>query len=344
MKVNKKVLAKLESVYAVSPIELDKKVHFLAATEGHGACLLFTPPDWEMSYVWDGPGGTMGIVPFPGTIHAFLAIQKFFPNFQSEHAGIVYAEAEDNIRKPWNVHRVIDLPFVHRFDIIQVGAELFVIAATVCGGKAFPDDWSKPGAVYIGRIPNDSHDVWSIEPILEGLHKNHGMHVTNIGGERVVLIGAKEGLFKIKVPENPRSSWQYKCLIDHEISDIYVSDVDEDGEVEIVTIEPFHGNELVIYKSSGGLWQPVYKTAIDFGHVVWGGEIPGKSGILVGNRGGEKALVRLYLEGYDLRTMDRLDIDKGVGPTQIAVIHEKGRDLIFSANHAVGEVALYEIS
>ncbi len=55
MKVNKKVLAKLESVYAVSSIELDGKVYFLAATEGHGACLLFTPPDWEMSHVWDGP-------------------------------------------------------------------------------------------------------------------------------------------------------------------------------------------------------------------------------------------------------------------------------------------------
>ena len=59
--------------------------------------------------------------------------------------------------------------------------------------------------------------------------------------------------------------------------------------------------------------------------------------------GGGKELMWLCPEGRNLRTINRIDIDKGVGPTQIAVIHKKEGDLIFSANHGVGEVAFYEI-
>ena len=57
MQIVKKTIAALESIYVVCPIELDGQTHLLAATEGHGKCLLFSPPDWTVSVVWDKPGG-----------------------------------------------------------------------------------------------------------------------------------------------------------------------------------------------------------------------------------------------------------------------------------------------
>ena len=186
-------------------------------------------------------------------------------------------------------------------------------------------------------------------PIFKGITKNHGLHITQMSGKRVLLVGGSEGLFRFSVPSRPDGQWDKERLIDHEVSDIFVSDLDDDDRHEIVTIEPFHGDQLVIYKEIGKGWQPVARKQLNFGHVVWTGRIGGRSCIVAGSRGGMKNLELLYLQEPALLSEGRAGlrtqlIDSGVGPTQVAVVHEKKRDLIFSANNAVGEVAMYELT
>lgn len=343
MNVKKQILAKLDKVYAVNSIQINARTHFLAASEGRGKCLIFSPPHWEASVVWDNPGGCMSLIPVPGREKTFVAIQEFLPIFQSEHAGIVYVE-DKLAAKPWFVTRVIDLPFVHRIEIVHIDSDPFLVAASLCSGKDFRDDWSHPGTVYAGVIPKNPFDKWSLEPIFKDISKNHGIHVTTINKKPVVMVSGKEGLFVLQVPEKPGSRWQYKRLLKHEISDIYSYDIDGDDMLEIMTIEPFHGNRLVIYKYTSQGCQPVFETSMDFGHVVWAGKLLGKTVVLGGCRGGSKELFLLHPKTSDLRTMSREIIDSNIGPTQIAVVHEQNRDLIVSANHGSDEVVLYELT
>lgn len=341
MNIIKRSLARLEMVYSVCQIRIGGKTHFLAATEARGKCLLFSPPDWAASVVWDGPGGCVQQVPIPGRKRAFLAIQGFFPVFQSQEAGIVYAEAGDDLREPWQVNRVLDLPFVHRLEVVTVGSRPYIVAATLCGGKDFRDDWSKPGAVYAGPVPEDPLSKWSVQPILQGVSKNHGMHLTKMDGRAVLLVTGEEGVFSLSVPAGEGEQWSSERLIDREVSDIYTADVDGDGVLEMVAIEPFHGDRLVIYKRSGGSWKAISTSPMSFGHVVWAGEILGRPSVLGGNRRGARALSLLSPKedgGTDVQVLD-----EGVGPTQVAVSKDKDCDLIFSANHGIGEVALYEV-
>ena len=344
MNVEKQVLAKLDKVYVVSLMQINGRGHFLAATEEYGKCLIFSPPHWEVSVVWNDPGGCMSLIPVPGRKKAFVGIQEFFPIFQCEHAGIVYAEAGEVITEPWQVTRVVDLPFVHRIEIVPVGSTPFLVAGSLCGGKTFQDDWSQPGTVYAGPIPESPSDKWSLEPILKGISKNHGMHVAIMDNKTVVMVSGKEGLFMLEVPEKPGLQWQYKRLLEHEVSDIYSYDIDGDGIPEIVTIEPFHGHRLAIYKCMFKHWQPVFETSMDFGHVVWAGEILGQPVILGGCREGSKELFLLRPKTRDLRAMSREILDSDVGPTQIAVVHKRDSDLILSANHESNEVVLYELT
>ena len=337
MNVTKRVIANLDMVYAVSPIHIHGELHLLAATESQGKCLLFSPPDWTPSTVWDGPGGTMSLVPLSDGDGAFLAIQEFFPVFQSEHAGIVYAEPGVGSAS-WTVRRVLDLPFVHRIETVNTPHGVYLIASSLCGGKAFVDDWSKPGAVYAARIPDDRSERWVLEPVLTGVGKNHGMHVTELQGEPIVLIAGEQGLFSIEVPVKKGCPFRSQQLLDHEISDMVAFDIDGDGQKEIVTIEPFHGDRLCIYKHTDAVWRLVMEQRISFGHALWAGVLRNQPAVVFGNRGGEKELVVLHPS-----TGDRLVIDRGVGPAQVAVVHEPARDMILSANHAVGEVALYEM-
>lgn len=343
MEIYNTTLAELEMVYLVRPIELDGGTHFLAATEQHGACLLFSPPNWRQSVVWDGPGGSVSLAPMPRRTGAFLAIQGFFPIFQCDDAGIVYAQAGNDPRRQWDVRRVLDLPFVHRIEVVDVAGVPHLVAATICGGKEFIEDWSKPGAVYAGPIPDDPTGQWALTPILNGIAKNHGMHVTELHGRPVVLIAGEEGLFAISVPEAPDGAWENQHLSDRPISDICAADVDGDGAVEIATIEPFHGNRLVLYKLTPAGLQPVCERPLDFGHVVWCGRIQGRPAILAGSREGEKDLTLFRLRPGDPPALEPTVLDRGTGPTQVAVVNAGRSDLIVTANHGAGKVDLYEI-
>jgi len=344
MNVRKRTLAELPAVYAVGTIDLPGGTHYVAASEGREACLLFAPPDWTVSTVWDVPGGAMNVVPVPGRAGTILAIQGFFPVFDSEGAGIVYATAGADPTRPWRVQRVVDLPFVHRIDVVEVDHVPYVVAATLCGGKTFKDDWSQPGAVYVAAVPRKPDDPWYLEKVLDGIGRNHGMTVAAVEGERAVLVAGREGLFRLRIPDIPGQRWSSVCLIEREISDVALFDLDGDGEPEIVAIEPFHGDRLVVYDLVQGAWRPVSATAVDFGHVVWAGSLFGRPSIIAGSRGGAKDLVLLQPEGCDLEGARRIVLDEGVGPTQVVVREQDEGVHVMSANHGAGEVALYEIS
>lgn len=344
MKIEKRIIAKLDMVYTVNKNEINGKTYLMAATEDHGKALLFSPPKWEVSNIWDSPGGCMNMVPLVKGNGDFIAIQKFFPIFKSEEACIVYVKPIDRLNDKWKVKKVLDLPFVHRINVVNNGKTNFLIASTICGGKDNIDDWSKPGAVYICAIPDNPDDEWILKPIIEGISKNHGMHITKYRGKQTIYVTGEEGVFKINVPSDLGGSWVYEKIIGSGVSDIYAADIDEDGEDELFTIEPFHGDKIVIYKYIDDKWQSIYNDEINFGHVIWGGRILNRPCLIVGGRDGIKELSFLFQEGVKPLKMKRMIIDKDIGPTSITVLHEREHEMIFSANHGLGEVAMYTIS
>lgn len=168
--------------------------------------------------------------------------------------------------------------------------------------------------------------------------------MTSRHGKQVVMISGKEGLFALKVPKKLDGQWQHEHLLDHEVSDTYSYDVDRDGTPEIVTIEPFHGDRLVMYKSFAGEWKSIFETSLNFGHVVWAGKILDKPAVLGGSRGGKKELFLLSSKTNNVRDMRCKILDSNVGPTQVRVIQKKNCTIILSANHAANEIALYKLT
>lgn len=344
MRVEKRVLADLHMVYAVCTIQLESGTHFMAATEAEGGCLLFSPPEWTASAVWDGPGGTTSLATVPSRHGALVAVEEHLPVFQAETAGVVYAETVGAVTALWRVRRVFDFPFVHRVDVVTGGATAYVVAASVCSGKDFRDDWSRPGAVYAGAVPERPDDPWRFDPVLQGVSKNHGMHVTRLRQRAAVLIAGEEGLFALFPPDSADASWESERLLERPVSDVYTADLDGDGVLEMVTIEPFHGDALKVYRQSRSRWQTVYEHPLDFGHVAWAGEILDRPAVLAGSRAGEKELT-LLLPSPDLSAAwEQLVLDRNIGPAQVAVLNEDDRGLILSANHAAGQAMLYTVS
>ncbi len=344
MNVHKRTLMRLEQVYTVSRLVIGGLEHIAAATEGQGRSVLLRPPDWEVSMLLDGPGGVMCLEPIPGRERSVLVIERFYPVFKARQAGVTHASAAGELTMPWTDKRVLDLPYVHRLRAVQVAGRPYLIAATISGPeKKAPEDWSQPGAVYVGRIPELTSSVWEIRPVLEGLYQNHGLISVEYSGQPSLLVGCRNGLFRIVVPQRPESDWPVEKLLDRAVSDMHLFDLDGDGTAELVTIEPFHGNRLAVYRQTKNAWQPVYEAELEFGHVVWCGMILGRPAVVAGSRAGNRELSLYRPLEATLKRMEQIELDRGVEPTQVEVLHRRDHELLFSANHGTGELVLYRL-
>ena len=248
MKIEKKFLTELHRCYATSSTVIDGDRKILIATEGEGPCFMYEGDDFNQSTVWDGPGGTMSIIQVPGKNGDFLAVQRFFPTFQSEDAEIVWGKYVDG---KWEIKTLFKLPYLHRFDILEANGKLYFLGAVLCNSKEFKDDWSDPGKIYVGEIKEDLNEPIELKVIKEGLTKNHGYCRAEHHGKMVGLVTSEEGIFRVTPPQQDGEEWLVEKIMDRATSDVAVVDIDGDGEDELVTIESFHGKHFRINKKYG---------------------------------------------------------------------------------------------
>ena len=160
------------------------------------------------------------------------------------------------------------------------------------------------------------------------------------------LTTCAQGLFLVIPPQAPGKDWTVEKLIDRPISDVAAVDIDGDGELELATIEPFHGNEFVINKKSEDGYQIVYRypNIMDFGHVVWGGELCGVPCFIGGNRRRNKELFLVRGVKAEEPCFETIVIDAGQGPSNVAVLHEDGKDVILADNREIAQAAYYTVT
>jgi len=342
MRIEKQHLIEMNRCYAAASIFIDKRRYILLATEGEGPCYSFSGTDYQVrTTVWDGPGGTMSIVPIPGTNGEFLAVQKFFKMYQWEEAMVVWVKPQKD--GSFAVRQILHLPYIHRFDILTSGGINYFIGCTLAESKDTREDWSKPGKVYTAVLPKDWDQPLSLKILKEGLYKNHGY--TCLPGDYFDrgIVTSDEGAFIVSPPASPSEEWKIEQLMDWPISDIAAVDIDGDGELEFATIEPWHGSYFRVYKKVNGKFVQIFEhpEVSDFYHVAVGAEFRGKPVFIGGCRRGKKQLFYVHLVSSSPLKLEAVEIEGGVGPSNVHVVNEKNRDVIVSANREIGEAALY---
>ena len=331
----------MDKAYSVAIMEVNGETHYLAATEGQGPCMDYNGRNWNGSAVWTHPGGTMNIVPIPGRKNEFIATQDFYPGFQAAESKIVHAKCDQDFR--WSVSPIMPIPYLHRFDLFLLQGRLCFIGATLCEAKAYKEDWSQPGKVVVGEISDNTITPFELTPILEGVTKNHGFCHGTWNNRDAFFVSGVEGVFVLCPPETSGAGWETKQLLNHEVSDMAVCDLDEDGCVELATIEPFHGSRGIIYKNKGGQLSTIHEHEYEFGHVVWGGRILNIPSFIIGGRQGSRELNCFQMEAGTGR-ISHVTIDHTGGPSNIAVHNQAKSAVILAANRDIGEVAVYEIT
>ena len=348
MNVEKKVIKNLNKCYALTKITYQGSEHFIVAAEKQDPAYLFDMDGNLEDKIWDGPGGVMSMVQVPGTDGQYLSTYKFYSPNDSKEAKIVIITPQK--KGEWEVRTLVDLPHVHRFDLLERDGHVYLIACALKSGHDYKEDWTKPGKVYAAELPSDlsgfdqDHQL-ELTILKDNMLKNHGYYRVMKDGVPTAVVSCNEGIFRFTPPANGGSEWNIELLLDLPASDAVLVDLDGDGEEELCTLSPFHGEKASIYKKTEGTYQKVYDFPEDapFTHAIYGGDLCGIPSFVVGHRKGKRNLfvIRYNKEtgsyGYEI-------IDEDVGPANVLHFVKDGKDVLVAANREIDEIAYYTIT
>ena len=248
---------------------------------------------------------------------------------------------------------------------------------------AFKNDWTCPGRVYVAELPYDitgynAENQLELTPLISGLYHNHGFTKvfgsSQIEGEEegsaYALVGTDNGVFKVVPPAVRGGNWETELMIEDATSDMLFEDFDGDGKRELLTLAPFHGAKLAVYKEDAALNEPWfvaclghwlrdfiqpphepskrhgkvwdYPAPMPFLHAIYTAEIDGKKIAVIGNREGKKELLAVYFDA-EQGTYVTDELDRGAGPANVLYFNDNGKHKLLAANRETDEIALYEM-
>lgn len=336
MKITKKIIDNLNRCYCASVLNIEGNKHLIFSEEAKGGrCFEYYGENFENKrLIWDNGGGTMSIIPLNET--EFLAIQSFFPGFDAKDSKIVWASLEND---NWIVNDYIDVPYLHRFDIINVGNKKYLIGGVLCENKESREDWSSPGKIVYGELTNN----YTQKPILKEfpvkITKNHGYCKVNFKGKESCFFAGQDGVFRVFEQDG---KLEVEKILNKPVSDMTLIDIDNDGLEEMMTIEPFHGDKVNIYHQFEDGWKKVYTydKTINFAHGICCGKILGKNSFVLGIRKENKELVVIQYDNEN-KCYNEIEIDKEVGTANVFLIEEDKKDILVACNHTIDEAAIY---
>lgn len=330
---------RLESCYAVARLYQEGQDYLLVASEVENACFAYDVNNrFSKSLVWSEVGGTMSIIQVPGSMD-FLATQRFYPGFDAKDCRIVHGHFLGDGQ--WRVEEVMTFPYLHRFDLIPAqSGEILFVGCTIANSKAFVEDWSDDGKIFVGRFDKASRSIAGIRSLPLRLKKNHGYYRPE-GGSYSLITGV-EGIFRLDFPNHSETGdWILTQLFEEETSDIVQLDLDGDGQLENALIQGFHGDRFRILTEDFTQEIYAYKEPTPFGHAIWAGRLLGQDFLIFGYRDGQKDLLALNVKDGAYR---EILIEAGVASSNCLAFEKNGKAYLFSANNGSHEVGLYQLS
>lgn len=336
MRIEKQVLDNITRCYATNALKIDGKLNlFFASEDPNSPCIRYFGEKFEKKeVVWNDRGGCMSILPINSNSNEVVAVNEFYLKVTPSAAKLIRGKYDGD----WKFVDIYNHQYIHRFSIMEKNGINYITLATIAEEKENKEDWKTAGKIYGGILPKNFDEKIEMQVLVEGCFRNHGCYIR----EQETYYSSDQGVYKIMPPQNIDGKWCVEHILDGKISDLCMVDIDNDGKEEIMTIEPFHGNEIKIYKLKNGSYQEVYKypNEIDFAHCLLGTTVCGKNTFIAGVR---RKDAELFMVQYENGKFVETIIEKGVGPANIQIVHMEDCDMLLSANHSQNEAAIYRI-
>jgi hypothetical protein len=315
------VATELRGGYQSVIVDLNKdgKPDIIALASGLPDLLWFENPSWQRHVLASGFTGLINVsafdvdkdgIPELGVASGFATVAKNSPGIMS-----ILTHGAD-VTAPWTVKEIDRVPTAHRVRWIDPdGSGNKVLAlAPLIGPDAVAPDYKSPVALYFYRPPE-----YKREPIADtftGLF--HGIEaVAWEGGRGQALLSA--GFMGVHMFRFANGKWTTTELLKGDpapwpksgSSDVYLGRLGR--ETFLATIEPWHGNQVVVYRKDKDAWRrQVIDSGITDGHTLIGFDADGdgRDELVAGQRGGERSLI-MYTASANGDSWTRRVVDEG---------------------------------
>jgi hypothetical protein len=260
--------------------------------------------------------------------------------FNTKEGGTLqWLKRGETLDDPWTIYPIPgDLPTIHRIrfaDLYGDGKQRLLVVPLMGQKSTKEKNWmdGSPVKILAYSIPKDpTRDRWTPEVLDESMHVVHNFHPLPAarGKGMDVLTASYEGVSRLE--RDTEGKWQRLHLgagnQANPKGNLGSSEIKQgrlkNGKPFIATIEPWHGDEVVVYTQSDDpkkLWdRHVIDDKLKWGHAVWCADLDGDGGdeLIIGVRDnlsdkpGERCGVRIYKALDDKGTKwERHLIDEG---------------------------------
>ncbi len=297
----------------------DGRPDLIALASGMPELVWFENPRWERHVIATDISQMINLAVLDSGPRPVIVLASGFSSDARNSLGIVSVlEPRGNPRAMWSIREIDRLPTSHRLRVADIDGSgtKVVISAPLTASDATPPE-------YRGRTPLVYYRPGEWKRRLIGDENEGVMHGIAIvdwdgDGRDEILTASFSGihLYKLlsdghwsrtEIAKGDPSPWP-KCGA----SDVAVGN--GGSHRFLCTIEPWHGNQVVVYWKEGSLWtRHVIDSSFVDGHTVQAADIngDGRDEIIAGCRGAGGAVYVYYREGASPVQWRRTVLDKG---------------------------------
>jgi hypothetical protein len=290
----------------VADLNHDGKPDLIALASGMPELVWYENPTWERHVIAGGFSRMINCAAWDtdGDGIPEIVLASGFDNQAKNSAGIVSVLHHDgDPRGPWKVTEIDRLTTSHRLrwaDIHGNGKKV-LINAPLTGPHAGAPDYRDHTPLVFYR-PGEWKREW-IGDENEGVV--HGIYIVDWDGDgrEDILTASFVGIDLYKLGKDGR--WNRTEIVKGDpaawpkggSSDVAVGHLN--GKRFIAAIEPWHGNQVAVYRQQGEAWsRRIVDDSLVDGHTIWAADLngDGKDEIIAGFRGGKYGVFIYYAD------------------------------------------------
>jgi hypothetical protein len=344
----------LNGGYQVVPCDVnhDGKIDLIALASGMTELVWFENPTWERHVIARNLHGMINLAAWDidGDGIPEIVLAHEFSMRAKESIGVVSVlKHNGDPRQLWTVAEIDRLPTSHRLrwaDIDGSGKKV-VINAPLTGAHAEAPDYRdsvplvyyRPGDWKRQIIDDSSEGLVHGITIVDWDHNGHEQILrAGFNGIQLYKLGADGRWIRTEIAKGDPAPWPKSGS-----SDVAMGQAG--GQRFLAAIEPWHGNQVAVYRFNADVWQrEVIDASLLDGHTIVTADLTGDGAdqIIAGFRGRPQ---RVYIYSFDGKRWNRQTLDDGgmsAAACAVADLNGDGRPDIACIGSATHNLKWYE--